>query len=107
MGNAKMMYCNGGFRAPWALPRWTRMAAILGLVTALSGCSILSGAGPYSSSIRNVPTENPPYELIDLTATTIAPYVRPPEPVLTATTSDMSIPDVKLVPGDVLRVMIS
>lgn len=47
------------------------------------------------------------YLLVDLSAETIGPYMRPPEGELNSAVALPSVPDIKLVPGDVLRVMIA
>lgn len=55
--------------------------------------------------MNNDESEN--YTLIDLSAATILPYMRPPESELSASVALPVSPEVHLVPGDVLRVMIS
>lgn len=81
------------------------------LVLALAGCanSILSGAGPSISSIQEqADTQHePPYALIDLSAETIGPYMRLPDAVLTEKVAATDVPDIHLVPGDILKVMIT
>lgn len=47
------------------------------------------------------------YQLVDLSADTIGPYMRPPEAETNSTVALPSVPDINLVPGDVLRVMIA
>lgn len=47
------------------------------------------------------------YTLIDINAQTIAPYMRLPESDIKSTVALPTVPDVRLVAGDVLRVMIS
>ncbi|WP_427939221.1 polysaccharide biosynthesis/export family protein [Achromobacter marplatensis] len=47
------------------------------------------------------------YMLIDLSAQTIAPYMRPPEVEPDVSVALPTVPEVRLVPGDVIRVMIS
>jgi len=81
---------------------------------ALAGCggSVLSGAGPSIRAITSA-EENAPvgggarYEVVDLSADTIASYMRPPEQAPAHTVAPAGVPDVKLVPGDVLSVMIA
>jgi len=89
--------------------RLVRMAVAFGLTVALAGCgSILSGAGPYKGTITSgAEGEDPPYTLIRLSADTIAPYMRPEEAELVSSVSDMKVPSVRLVPGDVMRIIIS
>jgi polysaccharide export outer membrane protein len=47
------------------------------------------------------------YTVVDLSATTIAPYMRAPEPEPDISVALPSQPDIVLVPGDVLRIMIA
>lgn len=74
----------------------------------LGGCagSILSAAGPSIDAI-SWHADTSQYKLVDLSATTIAPYMRPPERELTRSVAPTSMPEVRLVPGDVLKVMIT
>lgn len=83
-----------------------RGLAMVALVLPLAGCGILSGAGPYSASIRNVDSDAS-YKLVDLSAQTIGPYLVAGEAPLLSTTSDMPMPNIRLVSGDVLKIMIS
>ncbi len=73
----------------------------------LAGCgSLLSSAGPSRYAVMNS-EESQDYTVIDLSAQTIAPYMRVPEQELTSTVALPSVPDIRLVAGDVLRVMIA
>lgn len=73
----------------------------------LAGCgSLLSSAGPSRHAVANN-AENQGYTLIDLSAQTIGPYMRPPESELSSAVALPSVPDIRLVPGDVLRVMVA
>ncbi|WP_459618474.1 polysaccharide biosynthesis/export family protein [Bordetella sp. 2513F-2] len=89
--------------------RLSRAGAVLAIAAALAGCgSTFSGAGPYKGSITSMAEgDTPPYTLIQLGPQTIAPYMRPPAPVLKSSVSDMPVPSVRLVPGDVMRIVIS
>ncbi|WP_231570452.1 polysaccharide biosynthesis/export family protein [Achromobacter sp. RTa] len=88
--------------------RLFRGAATLALVSALSGCGILSGAGPYRTSISSdAGSSNPNYDIIDLDATNISPYMRPPIKELTSDVSKVGVGNVYLIPGDVIALMIS
>lgn len=73
----------------------------------LVGCgSLLSASGPSSSALlNNEVAQN--YTLVDLTAQTIAPYTRPKDGKRTSAVALPKMPEVKLVPGDVLRIMIA
>ncbi|WP_407851515.1 polysaccharide biosynthesis/export family protein [Bordetella petrii] len=86
-----------------ALRRGLGSAALL---LSLTGCGILSGAGPYSVSITNVDSDAS-YSLIDLSASTIGPYLIAGETPPTSATSDMPMPSIRLVPGDVMKITIS
>lgn len=73
----------------------------------LAGCgSLLSSAGPSRHAVANN-AENQDYTLIDLSAQTIGPYMRLPESELSSAVALPSVPDIRLVPGDVLRVMVA
>ncbi|MGK4921402.1 polysaccharide biosynthesis/export family protein [Bordetella hinzii] len=82
-------------------------AAALASFLALAGCgSILSSAGPSRHAIMNE-DQSQDYVVIDLTAQTIAPYIRAPEADPGRSVVFPAVPDIHLVPGDVLRVMIA
>lgn len=90
--------------------RLARTAVTAGAIMTLAGCagSILSGAGPYQRTIEgSANDENAPYTLIPITPLTIATYSRPPESELTDAVSQTAMPSIKLVPGDVMRLVIS
>lgn len=73
----------------------------------LAGCgSLLSGAGPTRYAVSSNADEQQ-YAVIDLNASTIVPYMRAPDSALSATVALPAVPDVRLVAGDVLRVMIA
>ena len=91
--------------------------ALLGALLALGGCgsALLSAAGPSSRVITNKDNakgtgqagSSMPYTLVDLTAQTIKPYVRPPDPVSAREILPASVPEIHLVPGDVLAITIA
>ncbi len=82
-------------------------STVLCIPLLLAGCgSLLSSAGPSRSAVLNN-EEAQNYILVDLTAQTIAPYTRPKEAELTAAVALPEVPEVKLVPGDVLRIMVA
>lgn len=82
-------------------------AAVFVLPMALAGCgSLLSSAGPSRYAISSS-ADSQGYTLIDLTADTIGPYMRPGEHPVESTVALPSVPEVRLVPGDVLRVMVA
>lgn len=73
----------------------------------ISGCgSFLSSAGPSRFAVMNSEdVQN--YTVVDLSAATIAPYMRAPDVELQAAVALPTVPEIRLVPGDVLRVMIA
>lgn len=80
------------------------------LATALSGCasSIFSGAGPTKGTItREAAAEDANYSLVSLSAQTIAPYMRPALPTPRPEVSNTALPELTLVKGDVLKVMMA
>jgi polysaccharide export outer membrane protein len=88
----------------------SRLCAALGLVALLSGCAggILSGAGPRIGAIIEAPENRTiPYELVDLSPATIAPYARMRDEVVATTVSSPKSFEVRLIPGDVMQVMIA
>lgn len=81
-------------------------AVMLGV---LSGCaSVFSGAGPFKGDIIDQgKEEQAQYDFVPLSADNIAPYMRKAAPALKPEVSSTAIPDIKLVTGDVLRVMMA
>ena len=81
------------------------VAIALGLGT--GGCSALSGDGPWMGGAGSTSTEALPFDVIDLTPTTVAAF-RPPtsvdRPSITSTLSAGA--RVAVAPGDVMRVRI-
>lgn len=83
---------------------------MLGSLTLVGGCGLLSGTGPRISNITsdsNIKNPEYPYQLIDLSPANIVPYMRPTENRLLAQVARPVMPEVHLVPGDVLKVLIS
>lgn len=102
MADFKWLRINSAFRAGG------RIAAAVVLVAGLSACSILSGSGPTRGAILDggqQPDGQRSYELIDLSADTIVPYLQGARPTLASHVSSMEAPTVRLVPGDTLRIM--
>lgn len=91
--------------------RTMKMASVLGLSLVLTACgSVLSGAGPYSSSITSKAGDkesNLPYKLIDISPETVHEYARKPTPSLSARVSTTDATTIRLVGGDVIKVTIS
>lgn len=77
---------------------------------ALSGCagSILSGSGPSFGKITEEQNQvDGNYEVIDLSALTISPYMRARESLPNADVTQFVVPEISLIPGDVVTVSIS
>ena len=83
----------------------------LSISVILSGCgAIMSGTGPYSSSIASSSAgQDPdlPYKLIDLAPNNVADYSRKAPPPTSANVSKTSTTAIELIPGDVIKIMIS
>lgn len=88
-----------------------KAVSAVGILVMLAGCgSILSGSGPYSSAITSSSAgQNPdlPYSLIDLAPDNIAEYSRQAPPPASAKVSKTGTTSIQLVPGDVIKIMIS
>lgn len=85
-------------------------AALVGSLLLLEGCSALSGAGPRMSDVTaTANAQNPdyPYQLIEISPTNIGQYMRPREAALLNRVARPDEPEVRLMPGDVLKVMVS
>lgn len=82
---------------------------VVAIALTLSGCgSLFSAAGPGKQQIfSEAESEAANYSLISLSPDNILPYMRPAQPKLKAEVSRTAIPDLRLTPGDVIRVMIS
>ncbi|MBO1110971.1 polysaccharide biosynthesis/export family protein [Bordetella petrii] len=73
----------------------------------LAGCgSLLSSAGPSRHAVMSN-EDGQSYRLIDLSAETIAPYMRPQEQEPDTSVALPTVPEIRLVPGDVMRIMIA
>ncbi|ANY16287.1 capsule biosynthesis protein CapA [Bordetella pseudohinzii] len=82
------------------------------ILMGLSGCSVLSGSGPTRGAILDGGTAQGAatpgaYDVVDLSATTIEPYVlkRPEE--VQGNTSDGYAGNMRARPGDVLRILVA
>ncbi|MFJ4397061.1 polysaccharide biosynthesis/export family protein [Pseudomonas sp. NPDC089396] len=82
-----------------------KLAALALATLGLGGCGgTLSGAGPYKGEIES---KNEAYNLVDINASTIAPYMfGAPRPALSTVTKPVSA-EVRLASGDVLNVLIA
>jgi len=89
-----------------------RMVGFFVVTFALAGCgSIMSGSGPYSSTITSSDAgKDPdlPYSVIDLAPQNIAEFSRAaPPPASTNVSKTSTTTTIQLVPGDVIKVMVS
>src|SRR5882672_2219468 len=92
---------------------WSRLCAAarltaVGLSIGVGACTALPGDGPWMGGAQTTSTEALPFDVIDLTPTTVVAYRQPPTPDKpTSTTSSLS-PAQRLVvaPGDSLKVRI-
>ncbi|MBS0222940.1 MAG: polysaccharide biosynthesis/export family protein [Proteobacteria bacterium] len=82
-------------------------AIVLGLGVAVAGCQAIPGDGPWMNGAKSTSSEALPFDVIDLTPTTVIAY-RPPATVdQPSTTSNLSAGTrISVEPGDVLRVRI-
>lgn len=82
-----------------------RVACIVAIGVLLSACGgTLSGAGPYKGSIESANTN---YTLVEINASTIAPFMRAePKPLMAKITPPQAT-QVRLMGGDVINVLIS
>lgn len=81
------------------------LASAAALVLGLAGCGgTLSGAGPYKMAIES---ENDGYDLVDINAATIAPFMRAPQkPALMKVVSTVPA-EIRLMGGDMINVLIT
>jgi polysaccharide export outer membrane protein len=83
------------------------VAIILGLGFAVAGCQAIPGDGPWLNDASSRSTEALPFDVIDLTPTTVVAYRAPPSSDEPSATSGLSAGvRVAVAPGDVLRVRI-
>jgi polysaccharide export outer membrane protein len=89
---------------------WLRVAAratavVLGV--GVAGCQIVPGDGPWMNGAQSTSTDVLPFDLIDLTPTTVVAYRPPPSIDRPSTTSSLSAGGhVAVAPGDILKVRI-
>ncbi|KOF51984.1 MULTISPECIES: polysaccharide biosynthesis/export family protein [unclassified Achromobacter] len=87
--------------------RVLRFTAVFALAM-LSGCSLLSGSGPTRSAILSGPSDSAaPYQVVDLSAATIAPYLLDRSRKDEGGTSDGYAGNIRVLPGDVLRILVA
>lgn len=82
-------------------------ASVVCVPLLLAGCgSLLSSAGPSRFAVMNS-EESQGYKLIDLSAQTIGPYMRPKDAAPDSSVALPTVPEIRLVPGDVMRIMVA
>lgn len=82
-------------------------AIVLGLGVGITGCAALPGDGPWMGGAAGTTTEALPFDVIDLTPTTIAAYQQPTSIDRPSITSSLSAGgQVAVAPGDALKVRI-
>lgn len=82
-------------------------AIVLGLGFGIAGCAALPGDGPWMGGAAGTTTEALPFDVIDLTPTTIAAYQQPASIDRPSITSSLSAGgQVAVAPGDALKVRI-
>jgi hypothetical protein len=74
----------------------------------LAACTALPGDGPWMGGAQTTSTEALPFDVIDLTPTTVVAYRQPPTPdkPVTTTSSLSAAQRLTVAPGDSLRVRI-
>ena len=84
-----------------------RFAVALGLSISIAACTALPGNGPWMGGAQTTSTEALPFDVIDLTPSSVAAYARPSGQDRPSQTSDLS-PALPLVaaPGDSLKIRI-
>lgn len=94
---------------------WSRLyaaarpvAIALGVGLGVAACTALPGDGPWMGGAQSTSTEALPFDVIDLTPTTVVAYRQPPTPDRPATTTSSLSPAQRLTvaPGDSLKVRI-
>lgn len=82
-----------------------KLAALTLATLGLAGCGgTLSGAGPYKGEIE---TKNEAYNLVEINASTIAPYMRGAARPMHANIAKPVAPSARLMAGDILNVLIT
>jgi polysaccharide export outer membrane protein len=91
----------------WASGVGRSVAIALGLAITLAGCQAVQGDGPWMNGAKSTSTEALPFDVIDLTPTTVVAY-RPPEKIDRPSATERLSAGRPLTaqPGDVLSVRI-
>jgi polysaccharide biosynthesis/export protein len=93
---------------------WSRLraaarptAVVLGLAIGVSGCQVVPGDGPWMGGAQSTSTDALPFDIIDLTPTTVVAYR--PLPIIDRSSATGGLAAggrVAVAPGDVLRVRV-
>ncbi len=108
-GNASTVPDGDANLTSWS---WLRSAArstalVVGLCWGLAGCQVVPGDGPWMGGAQSTSTDALPFDLIDLTPTTVVafrPVTSIDRPSITSNLSASA--HVSVAPGDVLKVRI-
>ena len=91
----------------WLRPVARPMAIVLGLAIGVGGCTALPGDGPWMGGAQSTSTEALPFDVIDLTPTTVVAYRQPESPDHPSTASNLSAAvHIVIAPGDSLKARI-
>jgi polysaccharide export outer membrane protein len=92
----------------WLRPVALPTAIVLGLAIGVGGCTALPGDGPWMGGAQANSSEALPFDVIDLTPTTVVAYRQPESPDRpSSNTSNLSAAvRISIAPGDSLKVRI-
>jgi polysaccharide biosynthesis/export protein len=92
----------------WLRPVARPTALVLGLALGAGGCTALPGDGPWMGGAQSGSTEALPFDVIDLTPTTVVAYRQPESPDRpTSVAGNLSAAvHIAIAPGDSLKVRI-
>jgi polysaccharide biosynthesis/export protein len=92
----------------WLRPVALPTAIVLGLAIGVGGCTALPGDGPWMGGAQANSSEALPFDVIDLTPTTVVAYRQPESPDRpSSVTSNLSAAvRISIAPGDSLKVRI-
>lgn len=83
------------------------IAIVLGLGVAVAGCQAIPGDGPWMNGAKSTSSEALPFDVIDLTPTTVVAYRPSPNVDKPSSTGSLTAgARVSVAPGDVLKVRI-
>jgi polysaccharide export outer membrane protein len=92
----------------WLRPVARPTAVVIGLALGAGGCTALPGDGPWMGGAQSGSTEALPFDVIDLTPTTVVAYRQPesPDRPSSAASNLSAAVHIAIAPGDSLRVRI-